>query len=91
MSEIKKQILEHDRAFDLEYESIILYTLHTEFGFGAKRLRRFWEARDKAHEEMRERYEFEEHSERAWLARRKLKDELGIDIEKWYNEKPKKQ
>lgn len=32
--EIKKQIVENDRAFDMDKESSILWMLHTQFGFG---------------------------------------------------------
>ena len=32
--EIKRQIVEHDHRFDIDKESMILWTLHTEFGFG---------------------------------------------------------
>lgn len=38
--EIKKQIVENDRAFDMDKESSILWMLHTQFGFGPKRLNR---------------------------------------------------
>ena len=34
--EIKKQIVENDRAFDMDKESSILWMLHTQFGFGPK-------------------------------------------------------
>lgn len=37
--EIKKQIVENDRAFDMDKESSILWMLHTQFGFGPKRLK----------------------------------------------------
>ena len=36
--EIKKQIVENDRAFDMDKESSILWMLHTQFGFGPKRV-----------------------------------------------------
>ena len=36
--EIKKQIVENDRAFDMDKESSILWMLHTQFRFGPKRL-----------------------------------------------------
>lgn len=40
--EIKKQIVENDRAFDMDKESSILWMLHTQFGFGPKRLKLAW-------------------------------------------------
>lgn len=42
--EIKKQIVENDRAFDMDKESSILWMLHTQFGFGPKRLKKWLEA-----------------------------------------------
>lgn len=32
--EIKRQIVENDHRFDMDKESMILWMLHTEFGFG---------------------------------------------------------
>ena len=40
--EIKKQIVENDRAFDMDKESSILWMLHTQFDFGPKRLKLAW-------------------------------------------------
>lgn len=68
--EIKKQIVENDRAFDMDKESSILWMLHTQFDFGPKRLK------------LREHYLMEQADD-GWLARKKLKD-IGCDIEEWY-------
>lgn len=69
--EIKKQIVENDRAFDMDKESSILWMLHTQFGFGPKRLKLAWNLMEQADD--------------GWLARKKLKD-IGCDIEEWYRE-----
>ena len=74
--EIKKQIVENDRAFDMDKESSILWMLHTQFGFGPKRL--------KLALKLREHYLMEQADD-GWLARKKLKD-IGCDIEEWYRE-----
>lgn len=42
--EIKKQIVENDRAFDMGQRIIHPVVLHTQFGFGSKRLKLAWEA-----------------------------------------------
>ena len=39
---INEQIVENDRAFDMDKESSILWMLHTQFGFGPKRLKLAW-------------------------------------------------
>lgn len=78
--EIKKQIVENDRAFDMDKESSILWMLHTQFGFGPKRLKLFYAETLKLRE-----YYLMEQADDGWLARKKLKD-IGCDIEEWYRE-----
>ena len=39
---INEQIVANDRAFDMDKESSILWMLHTQFGFGPKRLKLAW-------------------------------------------------
>ena len=41
--EIRRQIVDNDRRFDMDKESSILWALHTQFGFGPKRLKKAWE------------------------------------------------
>lgn len=82
--EINRQILERDTTFSMDFDSTVLYVLHITFGFGKNRLRRFWEAFIKNHDELRQYYEMDSE-DNAWLCRRKLK-EIGVDIEAWYKE-----
>ena len=82
--EIKKQIVENDRAFDMDKESSILWMLHTQFGFGPKRLKLAWKLFYAETLKLREYYLMEQADD-GWLARKKLKD-IGCDIEKWYRE-----
>lgn len=82
--EINRQIVEHDRRFDMDKESSILWMLHIQFGFGPKRLRKAWELFYAESESLRNYYELE-HGDEAWIARQKLK-ELGVDIEQWYKD-----
>ena len=35
--------MDNDRRFDMDKESSILWALHTQFGFGPKRLKKAWE------------------------------------------------
>lgn len=79
--EIQKQIAEYDRKNIMEMDSIVLWQLHEQFGFGPKRLKRFFDNFIPAMEELVERYEMED-SDQIWLCTHKLK-EYGIDIEEW--------
>lgn len=82
--EIKKQIVENDRAFDMDKESSILWMLHTQFGFGPKSLKLAWKLFYVETLKLREHYLMEQADD-GWLARKKLKD-IGCDIEEWYRE-----
>lgn len=84
VQEIKKQIVENDRAFDMDKESSILWMLHTQFGFGPKRLKLAWKLFYAETLKLREHYLMEQADD-GWLARKKLKD-IGCDIEEWYRE-----
>lgn len=79
-----KQIVENDRAFDMDKESSILWMLHTQFGFGPKRLKLAWKLFYAETLKLREHYLMEQADD-GWLARKKLKD-IGCDIEEWYRE-----
>ena len=81
---INEQIVENDRAFDMDKESSILWMLHTQFGFGPKRLKLAWKLFYAETLKLREHYLMEQADD-GWLARKKLKD-IGCDIEEWYRE-----
>lgn len=70
-----------------ELDAMVLYILHSEFGFGEKRLRRFFDNFNKGLRDLGKRYALEEYDERIWLCKRKLKEECGIDISEWEREK----
>lgn len=76
--EIKKQIVENDRAFDMDKESSILWMLHTQFGFGPKRLKLAWKLFYAETLKLREYYLMDQEDD-GWLVRKKLKD-IGCDI-----------
>lgn len=81
---INEQIVANDRAFDMDKESSILWMLHTQFGFGPKRLKRAWELFYSESQKLREYYLLDEGDE-PWISRQKLK-EIGCDVEVWYQE-----
>ena len=41
--EIQKQLAEYDKNHAKELSAMVLWVLHTEFGFGEKRLKKFYD------------------------------------------------
>lgn len=82
--EIQKQLAEYDRKHANELDALILWLLHEEFGFGKKRLRRFYDRFGPALDELVGRYELDD-DDKVWLCTRKLKEQ-GIDISQWRRE-----
>lgn len=78
--EINQQCLNADKAFTLDMDTMYLWTLHNKYGWGLKRLKKFYVEVFKEHMRMREYYEIDE----LYPERYKLK-EKGIDVESWYN------
>lgn len=80
--EIRRQLSEFDKKHTLELDSLILWSLHEQLGFGPKRLKRFYEQFHVILDELSERYEMDTNSDKIWLCTHKLK-EYGIDIAEW--------
>lgn len=78
--EINQQILEQDKAFTLDIDTMYLWTLHSKYGWGLKRLKQFYRGVFAEHIRMREFYEMDE----MYPERYKMK-EKGIDIEAWFD------
>ena len=83
----REAVDEVNRQNEEELDAMVLYILHEEFGFGEKRLRRFYDRFYKGLRDLGSRYAMEEYDERIWLCKRKLREECGIDISKWGKEK----
>lgn len=82
--EIKSQLAEYDKKHTQEIEALILWVLHEQYGFGEKRLKKFYDSFDYEIATLLRRYEMDEKDD-VWLCTRKLKD-VGIDISKWSKE-----
>ncbi len=80
--EIDQQILEHDEAYSLDIDAMVLWTLHVYLGFGKKRLERFYRDMLKEHIHMREVYEMDD----TYPERYKLKELCNVDVEALNNE-----
>lgn len=83
--EIKRQLAEYDRKHLMEMDALILWVLHNEFGFGEKRLKRFYDSFADLVDELVEHYALED-SDDIWICTHMLKRH-GIDVEKWHKEK----
>lgn len=79
---VKDEVLRVESQLDKDRDSAILWTLHVKFGFGAKRLKKFWLEMYKSTHELREFYELPQ-SDGGWVARYELK-KIGVDIDEWY-------
>ena len=82
--EINRQILEADTKYSTDVDAMILWVLHSCFGFGKKRLKRFYDEFSAEHQRLREYYEMPDDG--AWLCKHKLKD-IGVDVDKWNDER----
>lgn len=79
-AEIARQARQITDRFALELDATILWALHTEFGFGAERLRRFYDCVAESREALLRHYEMEEDSQFILLYKPK---EIGVDLKKW--------
>lgn len=87
---VRSQLLEDDLTYWLDMDAAVLWVLHKEFGFGAKRLRRFFDRFSVIHEEMRNYYQLDDDNN-TWLCRFLLKRDVGVDVEAWEKEFEKKE
>lgn len=81
--ELDKMLAEDLRSHEDEIIAIVLYTLGKEFGFGSKRMFRFWQALQVHFIELCEHYEMSPTKDGLWLMTRKLKEEKGVDVAEW--------
>lgn len=87
--EIRKQLAEHDRQHAYEIDAIVLWTLQETFGFGEKRLKKYFDAFGENLKRLIDYYEMGEEDE-SWLCSYKLK-QAGIDLDAWEKEKENSQ
>ena len=81
MEEIHRARLEYDRKATIDIDTCVLWCLHVCFGWGAVRLKRFYQALFEEHKRVREYYDIDD----PYPERMKLK-EIGVDVEAWYDE-----
>nr|DAG77272.1 MAG TPA: hypothetical protein [Caudoviricetes sp.] len=81
MHEIDQQILRKDKEYQLDMDTMVLWSLNQFAGWGPKKLRAFYYFMFKEHLRMREFYEVDD----LYPERYKLK-EKGVDLEEWYKD-----
>lgn len=82
-AEVKKQIVKASEEYAHNLDTLVLYVLHSRFGFGEKRLKQFFDAFSEEHKSLVDYYEMA--GEDIWLAKKKLLD-IGVDVDKWNEE-----
>lgn len=82
--EINRQILENDMKFAKDYDAAVLWTLRVCYGFGKKRIRRFWDCFLAEHQRLRDCYEQNPNSKEANC--KELLKKIGVDVDAWYEE-----
>ena len=81
MHEIDQQILQRDKDYQLDIDTMVLWSLKQFAGWGSKKLKAFYYFMFKEHLRMREFYELDD----LYPERHKLK-ETGVDLEEWYKD-----
>lgn len=74
--EIRRQILEQDLEYSIEMDTMVLWTLAKNYGWGKKRLLEFYRSMVQEHIRMRKYYQMDD----TYPERVKLK-EMGVDVE----------
>lgn len=77
LQEIKRQVKAQEEELVRSVDAMVLWTLHTELGFGKKRLERFYKKIIQNYNEMCEFYLMND----AYPAKYKLR-EMGVDLDK---------
>lgn len=86
---IDQEILKKDHEYAAAIDAMVLLTLHRCFGFGKKRLHRFWVGFQRERDKLLEFYQME-NCDYPWLCDRELK-KIGVDVDAWGLEKTTEQ
>lgn len=85
ISEIRRQCVENTRQYEIEMDSVVLWVLHRCFGFGKKRIQRFYDAYFKERRAMQDFFEDYNGECMAEYAMREELKKIGVDVERMYN------
>ena len=84
--EINSQLAEYIRKFEKQIDAVCLYVLYSRFGWGVKRLRRFYDEFQPALRALSDHYEMGVEDQ-CWLCEQKL-NQIGVDLDEWRRESP---
>ena len=82
--EINRQLIARHLVFTDDVDYMIMRILHTRFGFGLTRLRRFYDEFQTENDNLVKHYEMEDAG--VYIARKEM-NEIGCNIEKWNSER----
>lgn len=88
LCEIQRQISEYDKKHAIEFDAMVLWFLHKKYGFGKKRLRRFYDDFVPVQDDLIRRYELGK-ADTGWLCMEELK-QIGVDVVQWDEERRSK-
>jgi hypothetical protein len=83
-AECRRTAVEATRKYEVELDSVTLWVLHRCFGFGKKRLQRFYDNMFRERREMQEFFGDKDDCVAEYAMRKFLKDE-GIDVQQMYD------
>lgn len=81
---VNQLLIQRHQEFADDVDYMILYILHQHFGFGIQRLRRFYEAFIVDNEALIKHYEMSDGG--VYIARKEM-NAIGVDFDKWNNER----
>lgn len=82
--EVRRELVKANKARENDVDAAILYTLYNRFGWGAKRLREFYDAFTEEYKKLINYYQMP--NAYPWLCKEMLK-RVGVDIDEWNNER----
>lgn len=83
--EARAQCIEQLRQYEMELDSVVLYVLNTEFGFGKGRLERFYHKMFEQRTAMQNEFGETDDSTIGEYAMRWILKEKGIDVEEMFS------
>lgn len=89
-AEFAERVETANKAYELEVDALVLWTLHARFGFGYKRLSAFYEALFQERQELHNRYlprkpDYSDNGIESDIAYHRLRD-FGYDVKTHYAE-----
>lgn len=75
----------YTESYRKEFLAVAMLTLAETYGFGKKRLRRFFDAFGNLYDDTKKYYQYD-RDDAIWVCTRKLRTNYGVDLEEWEKE-----